>query len=147
MKEIISFVAIDGTKFEEKERCRVYEEKLKNDYNLLKSIKVYNDDGNLIACPPIEEFYGIAKRDSYEFFEESYYLRFDDNTDVDRAKMIYRYFAEEFGVVINISSKDSMYNTYIFKHGNVFVPIDEEIIRIKERYNFIKRMVGGILYE
>ena len=147
MKKRIIYVAVDGSVFDDETLCRGYEESLMEEYELLKSIKAYDMNRNLITCPSFEEFY-VDKENSYKFFAESYYLSFDSNKDVDEVKSLFDKLAyEKHSLMVPISPRSSIYDTYMFSDGEGFIPIDDEIDRCRKEFEAMKRLVGGILYE
>lgn len=127
----ITYVAVDGKPFDNKESCERYEACLIEGYEEVKGkTKFYDKDFNTLPFPTIEEFY------------RGYEYEYLDDIDIISTKTDYftdiNYFFDRTGYCTKIVHQPSAIDLYIYDEGDCnYVPIDEKAI---EALTLIKRL-------
>lgn len=126
-----TYIAVNGTPFDNKESCERYEACLIEGYEEVKGkTKFYDKDFNILPFPTIEEFY---RGHEYEYLDDIDII----STETDYFTDI-NYFFDRAGYCTKIVNQPSAVDLYVYDDKECdYVPIDEKAI---EALTLIKRL-------
>ena len=127
----ITYIAVNGKPFDNKESCERYEACLIEAYEEVKGkTKFYDKDFNILPFPTIEEFY---RGHGYEYLDDIDII----STETDYFTDI-NYFFDRAGYCTKIVNQPSVVDLYVYDDGECdYIPIDE---KATEALTLIKRL-------
>ena len=127
----ITYIAVNGKPFDNKESCERYEACLIEGYEKVKGkTKFYDKDFNILPFPTIEEFYRVYE---YEYLDDIDII----STETDYFKDI-NYFFDRTGYCTKIVNQPSEIDLYVYDNRECdYVPIDDKAV---EALTLIKRL-------